>query len=193
MLRLGILISGSGSNFQAVIDAVESERLKAKIVKVIADRPAAGLDRAEKHNIPHLLINRREHRNDLSDLINEELEDRVDMIVLAGFLSILSNDFISAWDRKIINIHPSLLPDFGGRGMYGIHVHEAVLAAGRTESGCTVHFVDQGIDTGEIILQRRVPVLKNDTPETLQQRVLKEEHPLLVEALCQISLNYGKD
>ena len=189
MLRLGILISGNGSNLQAIIDAVESGILKAGIVTVIADRPAFGLERAAKHDIPALLINRKEYKENLSEQINKKLEKKVDLVVLSGFLSILSRDFISRWRGKIINIHPSLLPDFGGKGMYGIHVHRAVLAAERTESGCTVHYVDQGIDTGEIILQRKVPVLKGDTPETLQERVLGEEHKLLVEALRRLSDN----
>ena len=109
--------------------------------------------------------------------------------MLAGYLSILSQDFIKFWKGKIINIHPALLPDFGGKGMYGMNVHKAVIQAGRKESGCTVHYVDTGIDTGEIILQKTVEVKGGDTPEDLQKRILEKEHSLLVESINQIIEN----
>ena len=129
-------------------------------------------------------------------LFGEKLSDEIDMIlsgnekisyiVLAGYLSILSEKFVKKWEKKIINMHPSLLPKFGGKGMYGLKVHEAVLKAGEKESGCTVHYVDSGIDTGEPIMSMKVPVLEGDTPETLQKRVLEKEHLLLVKGLEKI-------
>ncbi len=189
MFKIAVLISGGGSNLQSIIDAVESGDLSARIVKVIADRPASGLDRARKHGIPHRLINRKEYKQNLSSEIFKEIPSDTDLIVLAGYLSILSSDFIDSWKGKIINIHPALLPDFGGKGMYGMNVHRAVLNAEKTESGCTVHFVDSGIDTGEIILQRKVEVKSGDTPEDLQKRVLGQEHILLVESINQIIQN----
>ena len=108
------------------------------------------------------------------------------MIVLAGFLSIIDEEFVEKWKGKIINIHPSLLPKFGGPGMYGIKVHEAVLAAGEKESGCTVHYVDSGVDSGEVIFQVKVPVLEGDTAEVLQKRILVEEHKLLPKSISKI-------
>ena len=112
--------------------------------------------------------------------------EKTDYIVLAGYLSILSENFINKWNRKIINIHPSLLPKYGGKGMYGIKVHEAVIANKEKESGCTIHFVDNGIDTGEIITNVKVPVYENDTPEILQKRVLEKEHILLIEGIKKL-------
>lgn len=113
-------------------------------------------------------------------------EKGVDLIVLAGFLSIIDEEFVEKWKGKIINIHPSLLPKFGGPGMYGIKVHEAVLAAGEKESGCTVHYVDSGVDSGEVIFQVKVPVLEGDTAEVLQKRILVEEHKLLPKSISKI-------
>lgn len=190
MLRLTVLVSGSGSNLQALIDASEAGHLDAKIVRVIADRPAGGLERAERHNIPALLLDRKTLKGGLCAAIDEVIRDTTDLIVLAGFLSIFTPEFTAAWAGKIINIHPSLLPDFGGRGMYGIHVHEAVLAAGRTESGCSVHFVEEGIDTGEVILRKKVPVHPEDTPDTLQKRVLEQEHRALPEAVNLLAARF---
>jgi phosphoribosylglycinamide formyltransferase-1 len=187
MLRLTVLASGGGTNLQALIDAQESGELDATIVRVVADRPAFALERARRHNIPEVLLDRKILQRALSSVIHEEIKKDTDLIVLAGYLSIFSPEFIAAWKGKIINIHPSLLPEFGGKGMYGIHVHEAVLAAGRKESGCSVHYVEEGIDTGEVILQKKVPVMPGDTPETLQQRVLEQEHDALVEAVNRLA------
>ena len=186
MFKIAVLISGGGSNLQSIINAVESENLSARIVKVVADRPAAGLQRAKKYNIPYRLIDRKEFKQTLSDEISKEIPGDTDLIILAGYLSILSRDFIETWTGKIINIHPALLPEFGGKGMYGMNVHRAVINEGRSKSGCTVHFVDSGIDTGEIILQRTVEVKTGDTAEDLQKRVLEQEHILLVESINQI-------
>ena len=190
--RIAVLVSGGGSNLQSIIDNIEQGNLNCEISYVIADRKCHGLERAEKHGIKNILLDRKVLKEKLSDEISNVLEnddEKTDYIVLAGYLSILSPEFIKKWSRKIINIHPSLLPKFGGKGMYGMNVHRAVIEAKETESGCTIHFVDTGVDTGEIILQIKVPVLSDDTPEVLQKRVLKKEHVLLIEGIKRLLEN----
>ena len=190
--RIAVLVSGGGSNLQSIIDNIECGNLNCEISYVIADRECYGLERAEKHGIKNILLDRKVLKEKLSDEISNVLEnddEKTDYIVLAGYLSILSPEFIKKWSRKIINIHPSLLPKFGGKGMYGMNVHRAVVEAKETESGCTIHFVDTGVDTGEIILQIKVPVLSDDTPEVLQKRVLKKEHVLLIEGIKRLLEN----
>lgn len=186
-LRIGILVSGGGTNLQSVIDAVEIGTLKSQIVCVISNKEAAyGLERARKHQIPAYFINPKEQGYD-EKLLTLLKDEQVDLVVLAGYLKILNQELIEAYRGHIINIHPSLLPKFGGKGFYGLHVHEAVIAAGEKESGATVHYVDVGIDTGKIILQRKLQVMPEDTPETLQKRILDEiEHKILVEAIQSI-------
>ena len=187
--RIAVFISGSGSNLQSIIDNIENGNLNCEISYVIADRECFGLERAEKHGIKSIMLDKKLFGKNLSDEINAILEndtERTDYIVLAGYLSILSENFINKWNRKIINIHPSLLPKYGGKGMYGMNVHRAVIEAKETESGCTIHFVDTGVDTGEIILQIKVPVLSDDTPEILQKRVLEKEHILLIEGIKKL-------
>ena len=187
--RIAVFVSGSGSNLQSIIDNIENGTLNCEISYVIADRECFGLERAEKHGIKSIMLDKKLFGNKLSDEINAILEngiEKTDYIVLAGYLSILSESFINKWTRKIINIHPSLLPKFGGKGMYGMNVHRAVIEAKETESGCTIHFVDTGVDTGEIILQIKVPVLSDDTPEILQKRVLEKEHILLIEGIKKL-------
>jgi phosphoribosylglycinamide formyltransferase-1 len=186
MPKIAVLISGGGSNLQSVIDNIKSKNLMCSIEYVISDRECSGIKRAENEGIKSVFLDRKIYKGSLSEKINEVLEGNADYIVLAGFLSILDKDFVKKWDRKIINIHPSLLPKYGGAGMYGIKIHEAVIKNGEKESGCTVHYVDGGIDTGEIIIQERVPVLPEDTPETLQQRVLEKEHKILTEAIKKV-------
>lgn len=184
--NIAVLVSGSGSNLQSIIDNIEQGNLNCKITYVIADRPCYGLERAENHKIKNIMLDRKLFKEKLSDEISsilENNEEKTDYIVLAGYLSILSNSFIEKWTEKIINIHPSLLPKFGGKGMYGMNVHRAVIEAKEKESGATIHFVDSGIDTGKIITQVKVPVLKNDSPEDLQKRVLEQEHKLLIEGI----------
>ena len=190
--RIAVFVSGSGSNLQSIIDNIENGNLKCEISYVIADRECFGLERAEKHGIKSIMLDKKLFGKNLSDEINAILEndtERTDYIVLAGYLSILSESFINKWNRKIINIHPSLLPKYGGKGMYGMNVHRAVIEAKETESGCTIHFVDTGVDTGEIILQIKVPVLSDDTPEILQKRVLEKEHILLIEGIKKLIEN----
>ena len=187
--QIAVFISGSGSNLQSIIDNIENGNLNCEISYVIADRKCFGLERAEKHGIKSIMLDKKLFGNKLSDEISAILEngiEKTDYIVLAGYLSILSESFINKWNRKIINIHPSLLPKFGGKGMYGMNVHRAVIEAKETESGCTIHFVDTGVDTGEIILQIKVPVLSDDTPEILQKRVLEKEHILLIEGIKKL-------
>lgn len=184
--NIAVLVSGSGSNLQSIIDNIEQENLNCKITYVIADRPCYGLERAENHKIKNIMLDRKLFKEKLSNEISsilENNEEKTDYIVLAGYLSILSNSFIEKWTEKIINIHPSLLPKFGGKGMYGMNVHRAVIEAKEKESGATIHFVDSGIDTGKIITQVKVPVLENDSPEDLQKRVLEQEHKLLIEGI----------
>ena len=190
--RIAVFVSGSGSNLQSIIDNIENGTLNCEISYVIADRECFGLERAEKHGIKSIMLDKKLFGNKLSDEISAILEndiEKTDYIVLAGYLSILSENFINKWNRKIINIHPSLLPKFGGKGMYGMNVHRAVIEAKETESGCTIHFVDTGVDTGEIILQIKVPVLSDDTPEILQKRVLEKEHILLIEGIKKLIEN----
>ncbi len=186
-LRLGVLVSGGGTNLQSIIDAVETGVLQSEIVCVVSNKETAyGLERARKHHLPTFYIDSKslDYDKQLLDLLKQQ---KVDLVVLAGYLKIIDASLIEAYKDKIINIHPSLLPKFGGKGYYGIHVHEAVIAAGEKESGATVHYVDLGIDTGKTILQRKLAVDEKDTPETLQKRILEEiEHKILVEAISML-------
>ncbi len=186
-LRLGVLVSGSGTNLQSMIDAVENGALKSQIVCVISNKEAAyGLERARKHQIPAYFINPKEEGYD-KKLLETLKKEQVELVVLAGYLKILNQELIHAYSKRIINIHPSLLPKFGGKGFYGLHVHEAVIEAGEKESGATVHYVDAGIDTGQILIQKKVAVEIDDTPESLQKKILNQiEHKILVEAIQKL-------
>lgn len=182
--QLTILISGGGSNLAAIIAATQNGTLdNAQVARVIADRDCAGKNHAFHADIPFTLIDRKLDKATFTEELLAAIPDHTDLIVLAGFLSIVPPDLIARYNGQIINLHPSLLPKFGGAGMYGLHVHQAVIAAGETESGCTVHWVDNGIDTGKIIAQTRVPVLPDDTAETLQKRIAPKEHELLVNTI----------
>ncbi|MDR3249412.1 MAG: phosphoribosylglycinamide formyltransferase [Treponema sp.] len=190
-MNILVLVSGGGTNLQALIDAQGQGRFgESSITAVVSDRPDVyALERARLAGIPGLteLPDRRlpkgERRRELSDRVLRIARERdIGLIVLAGFLSILEGDIITAYSGRIINLHPALLPKYGGPGMFGEHVHRAVLDAGETESGCTVHLVDAGTDTGPILLRRRVPVLPGDNPETLAERIHREEHIAIVEA-----------
>jgi len=190
-LKIACLVSGSGTNLQAIIDNIESGYLNARIVAVISNVPGAGaLERAQKHDIPWFVVNNRDYaRRESFDRELTAIIDRqgAELICLCGFLRIFSPFFIDHYTNRIINIHPALLPDFGGKGFYGHKVHEAVLASGVKTSGCTVHFVDKEVDHGPIILQRSVPVMPDDTPDTLAARVLKEEHIAYSQAIAMIA------
>jgi phosphoribosylglycinamide formyltransferase-1 len=185
-LKIAVLASGSGSNLQALIDAVEDESMNGKIELVITDRLGAyALQRAKNHGIAATCIDRKSYENKADfdlQLLSNLSEVHPDLIILAGYLSILSSDLTHKYQGKIINIHPSLLPAFGGKGFYGERVHKAVIESGAKISGATVHFVDENTDTGPIILQEVVAVLEDDTPETLAKRILAVEHRLIVKA-----------
>lgn len=189
MLKIAVLVSGGGSNLQAIIDKVSDGYLdKVSIEYVISDTKGAyALERAEKAGIRTLTYDKKEYGDSLSGKILETLKGNVDVIVLAGFFSIIKKELIDEFRNRIINIHPSLIPSFCGKGAYGIHVHEKAIEYGVKISGCTVHFVDEGTDTGAIILQKSVPVYGEDTPKQLQERILVEEHKALPEALKLIS------
>jgi phosphoribosylglycinamide formyltransferase-1 len=192
-LKLACLVSGGGTNLQAIIDNIEKGGLEAEIVAVISNVPGAGaLERAGRHGLPAFVVNNKDYKTrELFDLAVAAIIDRqgAGLVCLCGFLRIFSPYFIEHYPGRIINIHPALLPDFGGKGYYGHKVHEAVLAAGAKESGCTVHFVDREVDHGPIILQRRVPVLPGDTPDTLAARVLREEHIAYSQAISLFAGN----
>ncbi|MFL0194868.1 phosphoribosylglycinamide formyltransferase [Clostridium sp. WILCCON 0269] len=191
MFKIAVLASGGGTDFQSIIDAVHSGYLKDCTIEVlISDRPGVyALERAKKNNIECHVLDRKIYKSNISDEILKLLHNRVQLVVCAGWLSILQGDLISHFEDKIINIHPSLIPAFCGDGMYGIKVHERVLEHGVKISGCTVHFVDKGTDSGPIIFQKAVPVYFEDTPEELQKRILKEEHEALPEVIKLISEN----
>lgn len=187
MFKIGVLVSGGGSNLQSIIDKSQSGELQCKVEVVIGDRECYGVERAKEAGIDGYTLDRKVLKKELCREIDKIVSERgIDLIVLAGFLSIIDEEFVNKWKGRIINIHPSLLPKFGGPGMYGIRVHEAVLKSGEQESGCTVHYIDTGVDSGEIIAQKRVKVLEGDTPEILQKRVLVEEHKLLPESIAKI-------
>ena len=188
MLRIAVLVSGGGSNLQAIIDGVKDGSLDCEIKYVIADSEKAyGLERARINGIEAISFDRKEYKREISNKILELIKNKVDLIVLAGYLSILDGEILKEFRNRIINIHPSLIPSFCGGGMYGIKVHEAAIKKGVKYSGCTVHFVNEEVDGGEILLQKVVPVLEEDTPKDLQERILIEEHRILPEAIKLIS------
>jgi phosphoribosylglycinamide formyltransferase-1 len=182
LLKLGILISGNGSNLQSIIDHIEKGSLKAIIKIVISNNPDAyGLTRAKKHGIPIVVLKNGDFKNkedfDL-ELINILKNNSVDLVILAGFMRIITSTILNAFPQKIMNIHPALLPSFPG-----IHGQKQALEYGVKLSGCTVHFVDEGVDTGPIIIQSAVQVFDDDTEETLAARILKEEHRIYPQAI----------
>lgn len=180
-VRIGALVSGGGTNLQSVLDAVTRGEINGEVVVVISDRPDAfALERARKHDIKAVYIDRK----NCGVGIKEELDGmQVDLVVLAGFLTILDRDFVRAYEGRVINIHPSLIPAFCGKGFYGEKVHRAAVEYGVKVSGATVHFVDEGTDSGPIILQEAVAVAEDDTAASLAAKVLKIEHKLLPEAV----------
>lgn len=184
MKNLVVLVSGSGTNLQRIIDCCESGEIPdAKVNMVIADRDCYALQRAENHQIKSKLIPRGK---DFSEKLLSEIPENTDLIILAGFLSILGKTIIEKFEGKIINIHPALLPKFGGKGMWGMNVHNAVLQAGEKESGATVHFVTAGIDEGEIIIQKSVKIEENETAETLAEKVHQLEYEIFPKAINEV-------
>ncbi|SHL03485.1 formyltetrahydrofolate-dependent phosphoribosylglycinamide formyltransferase [Chryseobacterium contaminans] len=184
MKNIVVLVSGSGTNLQRIIDTIEAGEIQnAKVALVVADRECFGLERAKNHNIENILIPRGKN---FSSELAKVIPQNTDLIVLAGFLSILKPEFCENWNGKIINIHPALLPKFGGKGMWGMNVHNAVIEAKETESGATVHFVTPGIDEGEAILQKSFEVTAEDTPETLAQKVHQIEYEIFPLAINKV-------
>ncbi len=174
MLKVAVLISGSGTDLQSIIDAHQQGEIRCDLSLVISNRKNAyGLTRAQEAGIETAVI------KDQGELLSTLQAKNIDLIVLAGYLSILSSELIQAYPNKIINIHPSLIPSFCGPGMYGMHVHDAVLARGAKVSGATVHFVSEEVDGGPIIYQEAVSIADLDTAEEIQKRVLEVEHKIL--------------
>jgi phosphoribosylglycinamide formyltransferase-1 len=191
-INIMVLVSGGGTNLQALLDAEKrGSPGPGKIALVVSDRPGVyALERAKIAGVPAVVVEpdktipRSERRRELSDRILGLAQTyRIDLAVLAGFLSILAGKIREEYFSRIINLHPALSPKFGGDGMYGERVHRAVLEAGEKESGCTVHLVDAGTDTGPILLQRKVPVLPGDTPDSLADRIHIQEHIAIAQAV----------
>ncbi len=176
--KIAVLVSGGGTNLQALIDAEKNSKITSgEIVLVISSKQGVfALERAARASIDSLVISKKDCSSQavFENQIQSALDEKgIELIILAGFMSILSAEFVAKWEKRIINVHPSLIPSFCGEGFYGLRVHEAALKTGVKVTGATVHFVNEIPDGGEIILQKSVPVYKNDTPETLQKRVME--------------------
>lgn len=187
MRRLAVFISGGGTNLQAIIDSINNNEIDAKIALVLASNESAyGIERAKKHNIPYVITKKNEF-NDIEKfglgILENLFKYKIDYIVLAGYLNIIPENVVRKFPNKIINIHPSLIPSFSGGGYYGQKVHKEAINYGVKITGATVHFVDEGIDTGPIILQDTVRISEDDTAESLSSKVLNIEHNLLVKAI----------
>ncbi len=181
-VRVAVLVSGGGTNLQALLDALKKSSI-ARIARVISNRSQAGaLERARRASVPTVILRDPADAKELQAALGD-----AQLVVLAGYLKLVPKAVVSRFKGRMINIHPALLPDFGGPGMYGHHVHEAVLASGAKESGVTVHLVDEEFDRGEIIAQERVPVRRGDTPETLAARVVEAEHRLLPKVVLDLA------
>ncbi|MCD8216553.1 MAG: phosphoribosylglycinamide formyltransferase [Clostridiales bacterium] len=194
MLKITVMVSGGGTNLQAIIDSIADGRItNAQIVSVISNNPSAfALERARKAGIPGQCISPKQYES--REAFNEALlaavdETGADLIVLAGFLVVIPEQMIARYRNRIINIHPSLIPSFCGTGYYGLKVHEGVLARGVKVTGATCHFVDEGTDTGPIILQKAVEVKEEDTPKTLQQRVMEEAEWIIMPQAIDLIAN----
>jgi phosphoribosylglycinamide formyltransferase 1 len=190
-IRIAVFASHGGSNLQALIDGCRSGMIAGEIVLVLCNnRKAYALERAVNHQIETLVISNSDFDNetDYVEALKQHLSSRgVQLICLAGYMKRIPTDVIRTYHNRILNIHPALLPKFGGKGMYGIHVHEAVLAAGEQETGVTIHLVDEVYDNGRILAQQRLTVRSDDTPESLQLRVLTIEHSLYPETVGKIA------
>lgn len=196
--RVAVLVSGGGTNLQAILDARGSVIRHAQIALVVSNNPNAyALERAAKAGVPSMVLNKRELGGQSAfeaALVQALEEHHIDLVVLAGFMTILSEDFTRRYDRRIINVHPSLIPAFCGKGCYGLRVHELALERGVKVTGATVHYVNEIPDGGEIILQKPVEVLPGDTPEVLQRRVMEQaEWILLPKAIELIATNKQKE
>ena len=201
MLKVLVLVSGGGTNLQAIIDGVEGGTIPdTRIVGVISSSPSAyALERAAKHGIPGKVVSAKDYdtREEFHRALEEEIErESPDLIVLAGFLVVLPESIVKKYERRILNVHPSLIPSFCGKGFYGLKVHEEALKRGVKVTGATVHFVDEGTDTGPILFQKAVQVLPGDTPEALQKRVMQEAEwvllPLAIAKIAEGEIPLGK-
>ena len=188
--NIAVFISGGGTDMQSIIDATESGYINGKVVCVVANKEGIyGLERAKKHGIDSAVFLAKNYNStlDRDKAILEYLKPyKIDLIVLAGYLSIVTPVLIDEYKNRMINIHPALIPNYCGMGMYGMNVHRAVIAGKEKFSGATIHYVDEGADTGKIIAQEKVEVKEDDTPETLQARVLELEHILLTKVVKQL-------
>ena len=199
MIRIAVFVSGGGTNLQALLDAEKSGQLKSgRIALVVSSRPGVyALERAAKAGVPAVVESRKDCRDqaEFEERLLAALEAQgIDMIVLAGFLSILSADFTARFPQRILNVHPSLIPSFCGRGFYGLKVHEAALAYGVKVTGATVHYVNEIPDGGQILLQKAVEILPGDTPEILQRRVMEQaEWVLLPQAAEMVAARLEKE
>ena len=195
MIRVGVLVSGGGTNLQAIIDAVKNKTITNASLEVVISnkKDAYALTRAKENNISAecVCVKDYETREEFNKALIEKIDSyNLDLIVLAGFLVVLPPELIAKYRNKIINVHPSLIPSFCGNGFYGLHVHEKALERGVKVTGATVHFVDEGTDTGPIIYQKAVEVLPDDTPEILQKRVMEQaEWKILPQAINAIANN----
>lgn len=185
--NIAVFASGNGTNFQALIDAIQGKELDAAICGLIAGKEGIGaIQRAEKAGIPVKVIKKNNDGTDkghTSEMLRQLRAWNTDFIALAGYLQKVPDEVIREFDRRILNIHPSLLPKYGGKGFYGMRVYQAVIDAGETESGCSVHVVTSDYDEGPVIAQKKVPVRTTDSPESLAERILKEEHRLYPAAI----------
>lgn len=195
-IKIAVLVSGGGTNLQALIDAQKKEILKSgKIELVISNNDSAfALKRAEENNIPFEIISKKDFEERLKEILQSY---KIELIVLAGFTAVLPDNFVKDYDKRIINIHPSLIPSFCGKGFYGIKVHQAVLKKGVKITGATTHFVNEIIDGGEIIMQKAVEVYEDDTAEKLQKRVMEFAEwiilPKSVEKVCENIIKKNKN
>jgi phosphoribosylglycinamide formyltransferase-1 len=188
-LRLGFLASHGGSNMLAIVNAIKAGKLDAEAAVVISNNSYSGaLEKANNEGIPHFHISGKTHgEKEAETICNILKEHKVDLVILAGYMKKIGEEVLSEYKGRILNIHPALLPKHGGAGMYGMNVHTAVIAAKETESGPTVHLIDEHYDRGRILAQTKVPVLPEDTPETLAERVLKAEHIIYAETIQKIA------
>ncbi|KAL6646112.1 hypothetical protein ACP70R_017720 [Stipagrostis hirtigluma subsp. patula] len=198
--RLAVFVSGGGSNYRAIHEAAGHGRVNGDVVALVTDKPGCGgAEHARGNGVPVIVYPKSKAAPEgvsTPELLNALRELKVDFVLLAGYLKLVPVELVQAYPRSILNIHPSLLPAFGGKGYYGLKVHKAVIASGARYSGPTVHFVDEHYDTGRTLAQRVVPVLTNDTPEQLAARVLHEEHQVYVEAvsaLCDDRIVWRED
>lgn len=183
-MRIAVAVSGGGSNLQALLDSLPAPGPATVALVLSNTAKAGGLDRARTRQVPTAVLT---DPSAAAEWLDQLRRHRIDLLVLAGYLKLVPREVIAAYRGRILNIHPALLPKFGGPGMYGRRVHEAVLAAGERQTGCTVHLVDEEYDRGEILAQATVPVLPGDTPELLAARVLAEEHKLLPRVVLEIA------